>query len=140
MSLTANTTGQLWQRFGPKIKKIKNRVSEDKLSLQIYGPDYYQHFDPANSFVKWAAVEVGTFEELPPGLDTFLLPAGRYAVFNYKGSSSDASIFEYIFRQWLPSSGYRIDDRPHFEVLGKNYRNIDPDSEEEIWVPIVAER
>ena len=137
MSLTNNTTGALWRRFGPRIKEIGHRVSEDKFSLQVYGSGYYQNFDPASPFVKWAAVEVNTFEELPAGLETFLLPAGLYAVFNYRGSSADPSVFTYIFREWLPKSCYRIAYRPHFEVLGANYRNNDPESEEEIWVPIV---
>jgi hypothetical protein len=28
-----------------------------------------------------------------------------------------------------------LDDRPHFEVLGSKYRNNDPESEEETWIP-----
>jgi AraC family transcriptional regulator len=31
---------------------------------------------------------------------------------------------------------YFLDDRPHFEILGDKYKNGDPDSEEEIWIPI----
>jgi AraC family transcriptional regulator len=61
---------------------------------------------------------------------------GLYAVFNYKGSNMDHSIFEYIFRSWLPDSEYYLDNRPHFEVLGDKYKNNDPSSEEEIWIPI----
>ena len=57
-------------------------------------------------------------------------------IFDYKGSSTDTSIFQYIFRTWLPSSSYQLDDRPHFEVLGAKYKNNDPESEEEIWIPI----
>jgi AraC family transcriptional regulator len=64
------------------------------------------------------------------------LPSGLYAVFDYKGSSNDQSIFLYIFGSWLPNSGYNLDDRPHFEVLGNKYKNNDPTSEEEIWIPI----
>jgi predicted transcriptional regulator YdeE len=30
----------------------------------------------------------------------------------------------------------KIDNRPHFEVLGDKYKNNDPSSEEEIWIPI----
>ncbi|WP_339791455.1 GyrI-like domain-containing protein [uncultured Imperialibacter sp.] len=45
-------------------------------------------------------------------------------------------MFEYIFGTWLPASAYDLDDRPHFEVLGDNYKNNDPTSEEEIWIPI----
>ena len=46
------------------------------------------------------------------------------------------SIFQYIFSEWIPQSDYSVDDRPHFEVLGAKYKNNDPDSEEEIWIPI----
>jgi AraC family transcriptional regulator len=36
----------------------------------------------------------------------------------------------------LPNSAYALDDRAHFEVLGEKYKNNDPSSEEEIWIPI----
>jgi AraC family transcriptional regulator len=36
----------------------------------------------------------------------------------------------------LPASGYELDDRPHFEILGERYKNNDPDSEEELWFPV----
>jgi AraC family transcriptional regulator len=32
---------------------------------------------------------------------------------------------------------FEVDDRPHFEILGIRYRNNDPNSEEEIWIPII---
>jgi AraC family transcriptional regulator len=41
-----------------------------------------------------------------------------------------------MFREWLPASGYELDDRPHFEILGERYKNNDPDSEEELWFPV----
>ncbi|MBL7922291.1 MAG: GyrI-like domain-containing protein [Bacteroidia bacterium] len=69
-------------------------------------------------------------------METFLLAGGLYALFDYKGSSGDPSIFQYIFGTWFPSSEYFLDDRPHFELLGDKYKNNDPTSEEEIWVPI----
>ena len=46
MSLVNNKTGLLWAQFAPKIKDIKNRVSEDKISLQMYPTDYYANFNP----------------------------------------------------------------------------------------------
>ncbi|MGK2861531.1 MAG: GyrI-like domain-containing protein [Chitinophagaceae bacterium] len=45
-------------------------------------------------------------------------------------------MFSYIFNTWLPPSGYDLDNRPHFEILGEKYKNDDPLSEEEIWIPI----
>lgn len=137
MSLTNNKTAQLWGQFGPKIKEVKNRVSAARISMQIYDDSYYQNFAPENEFEKWATVEVEDFNTVPDGMQTFTLKEGLYAVFDYKGSSSDPSIFQYIFWKWLPNSHYQIADRPHFEVLGQNYKNNDPASEEEIWIPIL---
>ena len=136
MSLANNKTGQLWGTFAPRIKEIKNRVSSDKISMQVYTSSYHKNFKPENDFEKWAAVEVNNFNEVPKGMQTFNLMGGEYAVFDYKGSSNDNRIFQYIFMTWLPNSQYQLDDRPHFEVLGDKYRNNDPNSEEEIWIPI----
>jgi len=136
MSLVNDLTGQLWGRFGPRIKAITNRIGDDKISMQVYPPNYYAQFSPTTKFEKWATVEVSSYDNLPEGLQTFDLQGGRYAVFDYKGSSADPSIFQYIFSEWLPKSDYMVDDRPHFEVLGPNYKNNDPNSEEAIWVPV----
>ena len=136
MSLVNNLTGHLWGQFGPLIKTIKNRVNGDKISMQIYPLNYYTQLSPTTEFEKWATVEVRSFEDKPEGLETFELQGGLYAVFDYKGSSADARIFQYIFSEWIPKSGYAVDDRPHFEVLGSKNKNNNPKSEEEIWVPV----
>lgn len=136
MSLVNNKTAALWQQLMPRMNEIDNKCSTDKISLQCYPEGYFQDFNPQVVFKKWATVEVKDFTTVPSGMDTLILPAGQYAVFDYKGSSADPSIFRYIFSTWLPQSGYQIDDRPHFEVLGEKYKNNDPESEEEIWIPI----
>ena len=38
--------------------------------------------------------------------------------------------------EWLPNSGYEIDNRPHFQVMGETYKNGSPDSEEDFYVPL----
>ena len=48
---------------------------------------------PRKEFHKWATVEVNTITELPEGLYSFKLEEGLCAVFDYKGSSTDTSIF-----------------------------------------------
>lgn len=136
ISIMQNKTGLLWSQFAPRIKEIEGRVSEDRFSLQIYPAGYFEGFDPNMEFVKWAAVEVESLGSIPAGMDSLILTQGEYAVFDYKGLSSDPSMFQYIYSEWLPNSTYQLDDRPHFEVLGKNYQNDSPDSEEEIWIPI----
>lgn len=136
MSLADNKTLQLWRSFMPRREKIKNTLTTDLISLQIYSPDFFTNFNPTNAFEKWAVVEVADLENTPDGIEAFTLEGGLYAVFDYQGSSGDRSIFEYIFGTWLPGAAYILDDRPHFEVMGENYRNNDPTSEEQIWIPV----
>ncbi len=136
MSLANNKTGDLWKSFMQRRKEITNNLSNDLISLQVYNPIYFQDFKPTTTFEKWATTEVSDFNAVPKGMDTLVLESGLYAVFNYKGSSANTDIYQYIFGVWLKNSEYLLDDRPHFEVLGKNYKNADPSSEEEIWIPL----
>jgi AraC family transcriptional regulator len=135
MSLLNNRTVELWRGFMPERGTIKNRISEDLISMQVYDSNY-DLSDLDLEFEKWAVVEVTDFDSIPASMEPFILEAGLYAVFKYKGSSSDELIFTYIFGTWLPHSEYELDYRPHFEVLGDKYKNDDPESEEEIWIPV----
>lgn len=135
MSLANNKTAILWQSFMPKRKEINNRVTNDLVSMQVYH-EPLRIGDLNQEFEKWAAIEVSSFDNIPEGMDAFILKGGLYAVFEYKGLSTDNSIFVYIFGTWLPNSDYLLDNRPHFEILGDKYKNGDSNSEEEIWIPI----
>ena len=119
----------------PFRREILNNLTSDLFSIQVY--DHPVDFGNFNQeFEKWAAVEVADLSTIPDGMEAFTLPGGLYAVFLYQGSSTDTSIFQYIFGELLPGSDYLLDNRPHFEILGEKYKNADPDSEEEIWIPI----
>jgi AraC family transcriptional regulator len=141
MSLANNRTGELWRSFMMERNEIRNAVGTDLYSMQVHDPAYFQNFDVANPFEKWATTEVSDFDAIPPGMESFLLPAGMYAVFHYKGLPEEgAKAFQYIFTTWLPQSGYVLDNRPHFELLGEKYKNGSADSEEEIWIPVKNKR
>jgi len=137
MTFDNNQTLKLWQSFMPRRKEITNIVSADLISMQIYPHSFdFTFADPGSEFEKWAAIEVADFRRIPEEMETYILPGGLYAIFHYKGSSTDTGIFQYIFETWLPGSNYMADNRPHFEVLGEKYKNNDPSSEEEIWIPV----
>jgi AraC family transcriptional regulator len=138
MSLTNNRTSELWRSFMPERKEIKNSVSTDLFNLQVYPDSYsFKQFNYGAEFEKWAAVEVSDFNEIPEGMKTLDLKTGLYAVFIHKGPASEGEkTFKYIFTTWLPNSEFDLDNRPHFEVLGDKYKNNQPDSEEEVWIPI----
>lgn len=133
MSFAQNRTPELWKAFMTLRHRIKTPVSTDLYSLQIY-PEV---LTPTTVFEKWALAEVPEGTPAPEGMKSFRLEGGQYAVFPYKGHPAAAQpFFEEIFRVWLPASAYSLDNRPHFEVLGIGYRNNDPDSEEEVWIPV----
>jgi len=136
MSFANYRISELWKNFGPRQKEITNNLTNDLISLAVYEPTHFTDFKPTNEFERWATIEVPDYNSVPANMETFDLPGGLYAVFDYKGSNSDNSIFQYIFEKWLPNSEYILDNRPHFEVLGDKYKNNDPNSEEEIWIPI----
>jgi AraC family transcriptional regulator len=139
MSLTNNTTGLLWQSFMQRRKEIIPTIGSDMYSIQLYDPSYFENFNPAKEFEKWAAVEVSSFDNLPEGFEALIIPSGVYAVFTHVGGpATGAQTFQHIFGTWLPSSAYMLDNRPHFELLGAKYSNNDPNSEEEIWIPVKA--
>lgn len=136
MSFANYKAGDLWKSFMPHLKAITNNLSNDLISMCVYQTTHFSDFKPTNEFEKWATIEVTNFDQVPNDIETFVLPGGLYAVFDYKGLPTDNSIFQYIFETWLPGSDYLLDNRPHFEVLGDNYKNNDPASEEEIWIPV----
>lgn len=138
MNLAINKTFELWSGFMPKRKEIQNNISTDLIAMQVFDSTYsFQNFDINAYFEKWALVEVADFENIPIGMESFVLEGGLYAVFDYKGNASNAAqTFQYIFQTWLPHSKYILDNRPHFELLGAKYKNNDINSEEEIWIPI----
>ena len=129
---------ELWSSFMPRRKEILNTIGTDLYNIQI-NPENFD-FNPNTPFVKWAAVSVSNFDFVPEGMETLEIPQGVYAVFNYKGDQSNAAaFFKGIYTEWLPASGYELGNHPQFEILGEKYKKNDPNSEEEIWIPIKSE-
>ncbi|WP_128544747.1 GyrI-like domain-containing protein [Larkinella soli] len=138
MSLGNDRTPELWRNFMPRRREIGNSLTTDLISMQVYEPGFdIRNLTMDTRFRKWAAVEVSDFEVVPEGMETFELPGGLYAVFPHRGAAQTGpAAFRYIFGTWLPASGFVPDDRPQFELLGEKYKNNDPESEEEIWIPV----
>jgi AraC family transcriptional regulator len=138
MSLAADRTSELWRTFRNRMKDVPDRVGTERYSVQIYGPGYsHAIFDPAASFDRWAAIEVSEVSNVPDGFESMELAGGKYAVFIHRGTPAMAHrTFGFIFETWLPHSGYTLDNRPHFEVLGENYSPFDPEAEEAVLIPI----
>lgn len=137
MSFSDNKTFELWRSFMPRRKEIQNNIGTELYSIEVYTPLYFNNFNPNAEFEKWAAIEVADFNTVPAEMETITVQAGLYAVFVHKGSASTGpKTCRYIFKTWLPDSNFSLDKRPHLALMGEKYKNEDPNSEEEIWVPI----
>jgi AraC family transcriptional regulator len=137
MTFAQDLSVAMWQGFMPRRHAIANRLGEELYSVQVYPEDF--DFGMHTVFTKWATVPVTDNSVLPEGMETLVIPEGLYAVFLYKGIPADAEpFFRYIFTEWLPASGYSLDQRPYFEILGAKYKHNDSTSEEEVWIPITT--
>ncbi|WP_333600562.1 GyrI-like domain-containing protein [Flavobacterium sp.] len=135
MTFANDLSVAMWQSFMPRRHEISNRPGEELYSVQVYPENF--DFGLHTSFTKWATVPVSEGTPIPEGMEMLVIPEGLYAVFLYKGIPADAEpFFRYIFGEWLPTSGYSLDHRPQFEILGSKYKHNDPTSEEEVWIPI----
>ena len=138
MNFLNNQTQALWQSFMPRKKEIQNTIGTELYSVEVYDSlSYFDSFSPATEFDKWAAVKVTNMTSVPEEMEALTIPAGLYAVFPFKGMASEAqAMYQFILGTWIPNSIYELDHRPHFAVMGEKYKNNDPDSEEELWIPI----
>jgi AraC family transcriptional regulator len=138
MSLADNNTFELWQSFMMKREAIKNRVDSNYISMQVY--DYSKGndiFNPDTEYEKRAVVEVSDLGHIPEGMHGYEFNGGLYAVFLHKGHPGlFLKTYKYIFEEWFPGSEYELDEREHYELLGDKYKNSDPASEEEVYLPV----
>ena len=135
MSLTNDETRALWKSFMPRRDEVRNRATNDYISMQVYGPG--DSFTPSTLFDKYALVEVHSADSVPRNMLRYDLAGGQYAVFQHKGPASDyPKSRQFIFDQWLPESDYEPDQREQFDILPEEYDPLDPEAEEELWIPI----
>ncbi|GAB4164210.1 MAG: hypothetical protein Tsb0033_25370 [Winogradskyella sp.] len=123
----------LWQQFAPRKHKLANLVNNTSIAMQTFSLN--EKGQPESTFNMWACVEVSELSNIPNDMEGFTIPEGKYLKVLHKGMDASAT-YHKIISEWLPNSGYAIDDRPHFQVMGEKYKNGSPDSEEDFYIPI----
>ncbi len=139
MSLAEDRTPKLWRSFMPRRKETPSIVGDHLISMQVYDNAIpFLDIKPETPFTKWAVVPVAEYPDVPEGMENYFLEGGLYAVFLYRGLPQNfPETFKHIFFDWLPASEYELDRREHFERLPEGYDPQDPESEEEIWIPVI---
>ncbi len=137
MSFGQNKTGLLWQGFMPHRAEIKHNINSSLYSIEVYPDGFFNNFNPALEYEKWAGVEVTTAEHIPDDMEILNIPEGLYAIFTHRGpASTGPKTYQYIFAEWLPHSEYVIDERPHFALMTERYKHEQDNSEEDIFIPV----
>ncbi len=142
MSLVNNQTKALFAAFRPRIQEIEGRLQSEidfTYCVQVYPESMtFNNFDPNMQFERWAAVSVNQLAEPPIGMEEYNISGGVYATFSYKGTIVNyKNVAHDFYTKWLPKSGYVVDKREHFEIMGTDYFGpFNPDSKEDIWIPV----
>lgn len=136
MNVLHNQTTALWEQFMPQRHQIEDRIGTEVFSVQRYPEKYFQKFNPVLFFEKWAAVAVPEGSAVPEGFQSMTIESGLYAIFEHEGAVGTLETIQYIYEKWLPRSGYKLAERPHFERLPEDYKDQGDQAYETIYIPI----
>jgi len=135
-----NVIPVLWNDFLRQKHQIEQQL--DKAFYGVcYGPKDKETF--AEKFHYTAAVRVSDDTPVPGGMERISIEAQEYAVFTHKGRLTGLqNTCNFIWKTWLPKSGFEPADAPDFELYRANEAQCPMDTDEgetEIYVPILRE-
>lgn len=129
----------LFQQFMPRRGEISNASSDWIYSMHTYPQGREPEIFSFNQvFEKWVGIEVSDFDVIPDGMKSYEMSGGLYAIFIHHGPVTGfSSTLEFIYKEWMPESGYELDSREHFEILTEKYLGpMNPESVEDVYIPI----
>ncbi|VVO82357.1 hypothetical protein PS838_01875 [Pseudomonas fluorescens] len=131
-SQTAKAIPDLWEKFIPEIGKIPGQKSEVTYGI-CCNPD------GKGGFEYIAGVEISKLDDLPDKYRWVEVQPQHYAVFEHKGALDTLpQTFQYIWKTWLPQSGYQAADAPEFERYSEDFNPKLNTGVLEIWLPLKA--
>lgn len=120
---------KLWQVFNSRY----NEIGSKNKSRLCYGVCEDMP-DAEGRFHYTACAEVDSFVNIPEGMETKVVPAGKYAVYTFNGSLDKiGEFYDNIFAKWMPEAGYTVDARPQFELYDERYMD---NGEFDLYMPI----
>lgn len=126
--------GDLWDKFLPEKHKIERVCGKEAYGICYAAQEKETYPD---SFHYTAALPVRDDAPIPDGMEKIAIERHEYAVFTHRGPVSDISkTNDYIWKTWLPQSGYEPANSPDFELYDERFKADDADSEFDIYVPI----
>lgn len=120
---------KLWGVFNQRDGEIKNKTNHE-ICFGVCDPDMSED----GKFHYTICVEVSSFADIPEGMITKIIPAGKYLVFTHNGPVEEiAGLYRKIYGTWLPNSKYEVEKRPDFEYYDKRFCER---GELDLYIPI----
>ena len=140
ISMKCNLIPQLWERFMPRGKEIKN-VAIPGVALEIsYDMEKISKEGEKEDWLFFDLIGyvVSSTDDIPEGMSYKIVPAHKYAKFVHKGPISKImETYNYIHEEWLPESGHEHDlEACGVEWYDHRFKMDSEDSEYDIYVPI----
>ena len=130
----------LWHKLHRIKDRLPNRICMDYLvGLNDYSKNFsFEERQP--SFDYYASVEVSVLKQIPNRMQAITLPAGKYAVFTFRGKSQDSlqPVVEYIYKVWFPQSTCQLNEQAQYD-FARYGEQMDEKGQSNIavWIPII---
>jgi len=131
----ADSAGQAWDQLCEFMKQEKLFT----FGLETIG---IGHDDPSvteGDKLRYDACMTVKKDVQPKGnVGVKVINGGKYAIFKYKGPYTNLEqVYNFIFKNWLPASGYELEDWPCFEKYVNNPEKHKPENyKTHIYVPL----
>lgn len=124
---------RLWSAFRPYVGNIPNRTEAN--AFGIY--ESYEEKEGEVCFSYICSVAVSSFEDMPEGMISRVIPEQMYARFVHKGPVANIhETLKYIWGSWLPKSKYEYVEKPDFELYPEGFDDSDPENVLYLNIPV----
>lgn len=126
----------MWDVFLPRCHEVQG-LTHPGVALGVCGDE-----QDDGSFRYVAGCQVDEDAPVPDGMIAIEVPAATYVVATQHGPLADEArglhaVISYVYREWLPQSGYQRAPTPDLEWYGERFDFGQEDSEMEIYTPIM---
>lgn len=122
----------LWGEFNKNYNSFKHvKAGSPAIGLCIMLPGEMEKFEYSAGFM------VDSTADMDPMFVSRDVPPSKYAVFTHKGLLNNLhETYDFIFSKWIKECGYEVGTALNFEWYDDRFKDNDPSSEFDIYIPI----
>jgi AraC family transcriptional regulator len=135
-----NEIGRLWSRFlaymGAYDERIGSLIKDMRFSYEVHIT--HDETQTKGHYEIFTGMEIAHVEGVPIDLLVKVLPSSTYAVFTLEGEDIIEDWGWEIYHEWMPDSGYRVDERYIFQLYDERFKGMDQleGSVLDVYIPI----